>query len=293
MGRSMLYVILLALVTLTALTCRPLSAQAQAQASGCKDPASGLELTKIKIVAVEFRPDSIMPDHLRAQVSEALLASQLTASPQDPMEWLSQLEEVTAGEVLRNQGYFKAQTEIIPYLERAERCAQWYAASVSVATGAQYRLGKIGFIAKVFSEDQLKEQMQIASGDIFDVSKIRAGLEAIRKMHCRQGYIDFTSEPIMHLDDAKGLIDLIIRVEEEKQYRLNSVEILGVERSAETFLRSQINLQRGDIFDYSSLVEAVMKDKTPLPSDTSLEKLISVNRDTRGGTVNVVINYRQ
>jgi hypothetical protein len=123
MGRSTSYANLLALVTLTALACRPLSAQAQA--SGCKDPDSGLELTTIKIVAVEFRPESILPDRLRAQVSEALLASQLTASPQEPMEWLSQLEEVTARDVLTNQGYFKAQTEIVPYCRKPNGAASY------------------------------------------------------------------------------------------------------------------------------------------------------------------------
>jgi outer membrane protein assembly factor BamA len=166
---------------------------------------------------------------------------------------VSELEEVTAGEVLRNQGYFKAQTEIIPYLETAERCAQLYAASVSVQSGPQYRLGKIGFIAKVFSEAELKDQMQIASGDIFAVSKIRDSLEALHRMHCKQGYIDSTFEPDLALDDSKGLIDVIIKVQEEKQYRLKSVEILGVERSVETFLRSQVNIQSGDIFDYPLL----------------------------------------
>ena len=155
------------------------------------------------------------------------------------------------------------------------------------------RLRKIGFSAKVFSEAQLKEQVQVGPGDIFDVSKIRAGLEAIYKMHCRRGYIDSTSEPIMDLDDAKGLIDLTIKIDEEKQYRVNSVAIVGLKRSAETRLSSQINLQKGDVFDYPSLVEVLKKNQTRPPSDTSLEKLISVNRDTRAGTVDVVINYWQ
>jgi outer membrane protein assembly factor BamA len=291
MGRSTLYANLLALVTLTALACRPLSAQAQA--SGCKDPASDLELTKITIVAVEFRPESILPDRLRAQVSEALLASQLTASPQEPMEWLSQLEEVTARDVLTNQGYFKAQTEIVPYLQKAERCAQLYTASVSVESGAQYRLGKIGFIAKVFSEAQLKDQMQVAPGDIFDVSKIRASLDALRRMHCRQGYIDSTFEPNLDLDDTKGLIDLTIKVEEEKQYRINSLSILGLEKSVETALKSQIAMQKGDIVDSPALVEVLRKNQALLPTHPPREKLISFYRDTQAGTVDVVIDYRQ
>ena len=146
MGRSSPDVSLLALITLLGLTCCPLSAQA----SACKDPTSELDRTKIKIVAVEFRPESVLPDDLRAQVSEALLASKLTISPEYPSEWVSELEEVTAGDVLRNQSYFKAQTEIVPYLEKAKSCTRFYTASVSIQSGPQYRLRKIGFSAKYF-----------------------------------------------------------------------------------------------------------------------------------------------
>jgi len=289
MGRSTSCVSLLAFVTLIALTSRTLPAHG----SECKDPASGLERAKIKIVSVEFRPESKLPDHLRAQVSEALLESKLTISPENPREWIYELEEAAAGDVLRNQGYFKAQTEIVPYLQKAERCAQFYAASISIESGSQYRLGKIGFSAKVFSEAQLRDQMQIATGDLFDVSKIRASLDALHRMYCRKGYINSTFEPALALDETKGLIDVIIKVEEEKQYRVNSVEILGLEKSVETLLRSQINIQKGDILDSPSLVEVLRKNQALLPSGTPFEKLISLYRDTYEGTVDVVIDYSQ
>jgi outer membrane protein assembly factor BamA len=252
MGRSTLYVSLLALVTFIGLTSCALSARA----SECKDPASELERTKIKIVSVEFRPESKLPDHLRTQISEALLDSKLTKSPEESDDdWLGELVEVTARDVLSNQGYFQTRIDIVPYLEKAEPCAQFYAASVSIQSGPQYCLRKLGFIAKVFPEAQLKDQMQIAPGDIFDVSKIRASLDALRRMHCRQGYIDSTFEPSMDLDENKGLIDLTVKVEEEKQYRVNSLSILGLEKSVETFLRSQMNIKKGDIFDSPSLQE--------------------------------------
>jgi outer membrane protein assembly factor BamA len=290
MARSTLNASLLALATFIGLTWCALSARA----SGCKDPVSGLERTKINIVSVEFRPESVLPDHLRTQVSEALLGSKLTKSPEESDdEWLGELVEVTARDVLSNQGYFQTLIDIVPYLEKAEPCAQFYGASVSIQSGPQYRLRKLGFIAKIFSEAQLKDQMQIATGDIFDVSKIRTSLEALRRMHCSQGYIDSTFEPNMHLDETKGLIDLTIKVEEEKQYRVNSLSILGLEKSVETVLNSQINIQKGDILDSPSLVEVLRKNQALLPTHPPLEKLISFYRDTQAGTIDVVIDYRQ
>src|ERR1700730_14809109 len=134
MGGSTLYVILWALVTLLGLTCRPLPAQA----SGCKDPTSGLERTKIRIVAVEFRPESKLPEALRGQVSEALLGSKLAKSREGlDDDWLGELVEVTVGEVLRNQGYFQEQTKIVPYLEKAKGRIRFYTASVSIQSGPQ------------------------------------------------------------------------------------------------------------------------------------------------------------
>jgi len=290
MGRSTLNICLLALVTCIGLTCCALPAQA----SGCKDPASGLERIKIKINAVEFRPESKLPDPLRTQVSEALLGSELTKSPEESDdEWLGELAEVTARDVLTNQGYLQTLVEMVPYLEKAEPCAQFYSASVSIQSGPQYRLRKLGFIAKIFSEAQLKDQMQVAPGDIFDVSKIRASLDALHRIYCRRGYIDSTFEPNMHLDETTGLIDLTIKVEEEKQYRVNSFSILGLEKSVEAVLNSQITMQKGDIVDSPSLVEVLRKNQTLLPTHPPLEKLISFYRDTQAGTVDVVIDYRQ
>jgi len=66
---------------------------------------------------------------------------------------------------------------------------------------------------------------------------------------------------------------------------------LGLEKSVETLLRSQTNIQKGDIFDSPPLVEVLRKNQT-LPSGTPLEKLISLYRDTYDGTVDVVIDYR-
>jgi outer membrane protein assembly factor BamA len=151
-------------------------------------------------------------------------------------------------------------------------------------------MGKIGFSAKVFSEAQLKDQMQIAAGDIFDVSKVRDSLDALHWMHYRKGYINSTFEPALAVDETNRLIDLTIKVEEEKQYRVNTIEFLGVAKGVETLLRSQINVQTGDIFDYPSLYEVLKKNQTLLPSGTSLEKLISMYPDTYEGTVDVVID---
>jgi outer membrane protein assembly factor BamA len=243
---------------------------------------------------VEFRPESQLPDPLRTQVSEALLGSKLTKSPEESDdEWLGELAEVTARDVLTNLGYLQTLVDIVPYLEKVEPCTQFYSASVLIQRGSQYRLGKIGFIAKIFPEAQLKDQMQVASGEIFDVSKIRASLDALHRIYCRRGYIDSTLEPILQFDETTGLIDLTIKVEEEKQYRVNGFSILGLEKSVEAALNPQIGIQKGGIVDSPSLVEVLRKNQALLPTHPALENLISFYRDTQAGTVDIIIDYRQ
>jgi outer membrane protein assembly factor BamA len=105
----------------------------------------------------------------------------------------------------------------------------------------------------VFSEAQLIEQTRLNTGDIFDVSKVRDGLEEMRRRYARKGYIDCTIEPTIKLDDEKNLIDLTLRVQEERAYRVRSFEIFGLDENTRNRLSSQLPLAPGEIFDVDSV----------------------------------------
>jgi hypothetical protein len=46
-----------------------------------------------------------------------------------------------------------------------------------------------------FSGDELPGQFPVADGDIFDVDKIRKGLEDLRRLYVSQGFMNFTPVP--------------------------------------------------------------------------------------------------
>jgi outer membrane protein assembly factor BamA len=72
----------------------------------------------------------------------------------------------------------------------------------------------------VFSTAQLRKQVPMRNGDIFDVYKLREGFDALKKLYASSGWIDFTPTPDFDIDDAAKQINLTLELDQEKQYRV-------------------------------------------------------------------------
>ncbi len=269
-----------------------------AQSPECVDPSSTVspasQKTIITIVGVEFRGENPLSEEVRAQLVDKIQQSKFMASPEaSDKDWLYEVGQVTIGEKLRNQGYWRAYTEITPYLVRAESRERFYALTVAIDSGPQYRLNEIHILnATLFSPTELQKQIQLSRGQVFDVSKIRQGMEAIRRMYVTQGYIDVTAEPETHIDEtSKELIDVVLKLDEGKQYRVGTVQILGLSTNPEKLLRSLP--QPGQVFDSHSLDDFLKKNKSLLPADASADKNITIRRDSNDGTVEIILDFRR
>jgi outer membrane protein assembly factor BamA len=279
-----------ALLTLLAIPISP--CLLCAQSPECVDHSSTVSPTsheiKITLVGVEFRGESPLSREVRAQVVDKIRQSKFVASPEDSdKDWVNKLTELTILETLREQGYFTAYTEITPYLVRAESRERFYAISIAIESGPQYHLSEIHIVnSTLFSPTELRKQIQLSLGDVFDVSKIRQGIETISGMYVSKGYIDVAVEPQTNVDESKG-IDLVLILDEGKQYRVGTVQILGLSTTAENLLRSL--LVPGQVFDSHSLRDFLKKNKSLLPIDY---KDINIRRNSNDGTVDIVLDRR-
>lgn len=96
--------------------------------------------------------------------------------------------------------------------------------------GEQYRLKEISFKdERAFSEEELRRQFQIVDGDIFDVEKIRQGLDKMRKLYANCGYINFSPVPDTAAGDQAATVSLTIDIDEGMQFRIGSLILDGAE----------------------------------------------------------------
>jgi outer membrane protein assembly factor BamA len=235
------------------------------------------------------------PIHLPNSIREQLITELKQREFDGDYDWLGEIQEVPVRGAWQDQGYFRVNSTAQARIISSDSTIQHVSVIVHVDEGLQYRLGDVSFREGdpddplPFPAEELRKLVPLREGDLFNVEKIREGLEALKKLYDSNGYIDFTASPDMEVDEASRRISLVMVLDQQKQYRVGKVEILGVDARTASNLRSK--LKPGDIFN-SRLVDDFLKEnKAALPADAS-PRDIEVHRDVRNGTVDARADFR-
>jgi len=270
-------------------------------------PEETLDQLIASIEGHEFEMDSSGPGEgqeapiTNASQGQHQLKKRLSAESQvlsGGPSWLRVVQEVPIRNAWQERGYFRVQTSAESQVLSQDSASQHVSITVHVNEGPQYRLGEVEFRSaedpppapELFSPDELRQQIPLREGDLFNVDKIREGLDALRRLYLSKGYIDFTASPIISVDDAQQ-ISIVFELDPQKQFRVSTIEILGLDITLESLLRSQI--RPGDIFD-ATLINNFYKDhKSALPPNASpADADNEVRRNVKDGTVDIKLDFR-
>jgi outer membrane protein assembly factor BamA len=308
---------LIRLAVVCVVACPASHAQLPRFPERCSPGSSGAENWDGKIPGQVIIIDDVEfdgPIHLSEAAREKLVAQLKQHRRLADSKWIEEIEEVARG-AWQDEGYFKAKARAKAQVLYADGEAQHVSLTIAVDEGLQYRLSDIqirevspesyvALLPKVgearspdptardpesFPQDQLRKLIPLRDGEIFDTGKIREGLDALRKLYASKGYIDFTAEPLTDIDDARQLISLVIELDEQKQFRIGKVEILGLNQMTETVLRSKV--KSGDVFNDRILEDFYKENKSPLPADASLAD-DQIIRNVKEGTVDLIFDFR-
>ena len=134
--------------------------------------------------------------------------------------------------------------------------------TLPVEEGKLYHLRNMNFTGvKLFRTPEvlMKPLFGMTTGDIFSTDKLRKGIENMRKLYGKFGYIDFVPEPDFHpAEDGSDQIDLTLTADEGKQFFIRRIDFSGNTTTRDKVIRREILLDEGDIFnselwDYSIL----------------------------------------
>ena len=267
-----------------------------AQSLNCRGHQSQVSPTsrniKITIDDVEFSGDNPLSNDARAQLLNRIKQLDLSVARQgdDDSEWLGPIE-VSIREVLEKQGYFRLVTSITPYLVRAEARELHYVVNVEIDSGPQYRLDEIHFSgATVFTAAELRASFSLHHEDLFDASEIRKGMESMTRLYNRKGFIDMVPQPETNIDSKRLLIDVLLKVDEGKQFHVRTLEIHGLNPQGEQALKSQ--LEPGQVFDGSVFWNFFEEHKAEVPTDVSFDDVIQIRRDVANSSVDLIVDFR-
>jgi outer membrane protein assembly factor BamA len=208
----------------------------------------------------------------------------------------NEIAEVGVKGALQNRGFFKAAAaaKLTPIQSAGADINA--AVSISVTPGPQYRMGDVR-IEPTDSEFPLRISAEVVRGllplqrgELFSVERVITGLDNCRAAYVREGYVDMTAEPTTEIDEAHETIDMVIKIDQGLQYRVGSIEVLGVNTATREKLMESF-LKPGEVFDGTGLEKFFRINRPMLPADATIDD-VKVTRDVRTKTVAISFDLR-
>ena len=134
-----------------------------------------------------------------------------------------------------------------------------------VYEGPQYKVRNIIWEGNTVYPDQvLSQRLEFRKGDIYNYKKFQQNLRGnetqsdVSALYLDNGYLTFNLLP-EEIRVAEDSVDLLIRVEERKQFRVSRVDILGNTKTKDKVIRRELYTIPGDYFNRGLLFRSVQQ----------------------------------
>jgi outer membrane protein insertion porin family len=169
--------------------------------------------------------------------------------------------------------------------------------TLPVEEGRLYRLNKITFQGvKLFRtpETLMRPLFGMAEGDPFSTTKLRKGLENLRKLYGEFGYIDFVPEPNFDIIPNTDKIDLTLTADEGKQFFVRRIDFSGNATTRDKVIRREILLDEGDIFNNRLWELSILRlNQLGYFEALKAEESADIKRNTQTSTVDITLKVRE
>ena len=239
---------------------------------------------EVTVASLEVTSGSaVSSEHLLQITQEIESHSYPPGQPQEIVE--------RARYTLQREGYLKADVRLND-VRTINATDGTIAVTLAIREGPQFRLEQISFTGnKALSASQLRQQFEIADGDVFDVEQIRSGLDHIRKLYASRGYINFTPVPNTEPDEHRDVISLDIDCDEGKQFHFGKLVVAGRELhpgDGEKILAAW-KPSEGSVYNQDQ-VEEFWKNIAPfLPPGWEIEQHLEIRQNSETATASLVV----
>jgi outer membrane translocation and assembly module TamA len=242
---------------------------------------------KVHVVKVGFVGADGLPESAKARVTDR--AEKATFDTNS--DWPLYVAE-DAKQAMQDYGYFNAEVRPQPTTLRSTPSGEQASVTLYITEGPQYRLGQIQFArATVFPTADLRKQIPLQDRGIFDVSKIRKGIDKLTKLYDASGYINFVATPDIRVDNAHQRISVLMQLDEGRPFRVGSVKILGLDQQISDHTL-KLEIKPGMVFSRKLIEDFYKQNKAILPADASPREDTTVTQDARTHTVAIQFDFR-
>jgi len=190
-------------------------------------------------------------------------------------------------------GYFGTKAQVTVEKAGPDGETSPFVAIAFVQESGKYRVGSVSIRSAdpderlVFPVQELRQLFPAREGDIICTTAIRDWLEGLRHLYWKDGYIDSTSEPRMDVDPRRGVIDFTMVLDQGKQFRVSSLEVITENPQLEQALRRGVRV--GDVFNSAAWDQLLESNKKLLPEGFSPGD-VEFHRNVKAGTVQIIVD---
>ncbi|MBI4476968.1 MAG: outer membrane protein assembly factor BamA [Acidobacteria bacterium] len=184
-------------------------------------------------------------------------------------------------EYYRTKGYVTARVgepEVKYLQDSGDQKTRWVQLRIPVDEGRRYRVGDFTFDGNTFVKTgALAELFSVNSGEWYNESKIRKGLEKARDVYGSIGYFEFTAFPDLRprnpvataaLPPAASsgapavrsratpeapVVDVTMKIQEGQQYFVNRITFVGNNTTRDHVIRRELRLVENGVFNTEAL----------------------------------------
>jgi outer membrane protein assembly factor BamA len=164
---------------------------------------------------------------------------------------------------------------------------------VKVDEGQSYDLGKIAIEGPTpLAPDALLKAGDFKAGDVANIERVNEGLEKIRKVVRRSGYLEAKVTSERKIDDPNKKVDIAVHVEAGPQFTMGKLKIVGLDLNAEAEMRRIWNLKDGKPFnpDYPDQFLNRVKEQAMFDNLGTTKSEFQINPHDR--TADVTITFQ-
>ncbi len=137
---------------------------------------------------------------------------------------------------------------------------KWMTLEIPVEEGSQYRVGEIKFEGlTVFKEPAIRPYFKLTTGEIYNDEKLNKAYEKLRDVYGAWGYFQWTGYTERNPDPERKVVDLVIHMEEDKQYRVGKIYFTGNDTTRDKVIRREVYLNEGDVFNTELLKQSIRR----------------------------------
>jgi outer membrane protein insertion porin family len=227
-------------------------------------------------------------------------------------EKLNEDLEVGVRGLYQDNGYFKASVGE-PVLENVDKegyrlgvpfTGRTHGKAVNITIpieeGERYKMGTLKIVsadpdkALSLKVEALKTLFPLHQGDIFSAAKIRKAIEDYGKAYGQYGFIDFTAEPALDIDDNTKIINVTMRFTEEKQYYVRRIDFSGNTTTRDKVIRRELLLDEGQLFNKRAWEISILRlNQLNYFERIEEDKAVEIKRNTKEGTVDLNLKLKE